>query len=100
MDQKAAETIDALFEKSRNDPFSITGEDIVWMLSLDPASEECNYMGLKARELARERGNIGSIGTPFGLDYRPCKASCRYCSFGERWGLMDDDYEIPTITNG
>ncbi len=95
MDQKAAETIDALFEKSRNDPFSITGEDIVWMLSLDPASEECNYMGLKARELARERGNIGSIGTPFGLDYRPCKASCRYCSFGERWGLMDDDYEIP-----
>ena len=96
MDAGIAEVIDGLYEKSKNDPFSITREDILWILSLDPRSEECDYMGRKARELARLRGNIGSIGTPFGLDYRPCKASCRYCSFGEKWGLMDDDYEIPT----
>ena len=94
MDPKAAEKIDGLYEKSCNDPFSITREDILWMLSLDPKSEECDYMGRKARELARARGNTGGIGSPFGLDYRPCKASCKYCSFGEKWGLMNDDYEI------
>ena len=95
MDPKTAEIIDDIYERSKRDPFSITRKDILWMLSLDPGSEECDSLGLKARELARFRGNIGSIGTPFGLDYRPCKASCRYCSFGEKWGLMKDDYEIP-----
>ena len=95
MQQEVLDRIDSLFETSKTEPFDITKEDIVWLLSLDPESEECDYMGRKARELARIRGNVGTIGTAFGLDYRPCKSSCRFCSFGEKWGLMKDDYEIP-----
>lgn len=90
MDAETVQFLDDAFERSIKDHMSITREDIVRMLSLDPESEECEYMGKKARELARKRsGNKASVGTAFGLDYRACKASCNYCSFGERWGLMD-----------
>ena len=95
MDQETKTFIDAVFEKSREDPFTVTRDDIVRMLSMDPRSEEFDYLGSKARELARIRGNVGSVGIAFGLDYRPCKGNCVYCSFGEKWGLMNDDYEIP-----
>lgn len=95
MEQGTIDFIDGVFERSKRDPFSVSKEDIVRMLSLDPGSEECEYLGSKARELSRLRGNIGSVGTAFGIDYRPCKGNCIYCSFGEKWGLMKDDYEIP-----
>jgi biotin synthase len=66
------------------------------LLSLDPDSDECAYLGSKARELARIRSkNMATIGTAFGIDYVPCKASCRFCSFGDKWGLMKGEYYIP-----
>ena len=90
MDADTVRFLDDAFERSMKDHMSITKDDIIRMLSLDPESEECEYMGKKARELAGKRsGNKASVGTAFGLDYRACKASCNYCSFGERWGLMD-----------
>ena len=95
MDRETKSFIDLMFEKSKEDPFTVSRDDIVRMLSMDPSSEEFGYLGSKARELARIRGNVGSVGIAFGLDYRPCKGNCVYCSFGEKWGLMNDDYEIP-----
>ena len=99
MDEETRRYIDGLFEISVKDPLSIRVDDIERMLSLDPFSEECEYMGLRARELSGIRGgNVGSVGTAFGIDYRPCSGNCVYCSFGERWGIMDADYEIPADT--
>ena len=95
MDRQTKGFIDDVFERSKADPFSVTRDDIMRMLSMDPESEDFEYLGLKARGLARIRGNVGSVGVPFGLDYRPCKGNCVYCPFGEKWSLMDDDYEIP-----
>ena len=95
MEQETKTFIDAMFEKSKEDPFAVIRDEIIRMLSMDPSSEEFEYLGSKARELARIRGNVGSVGIAFGLDYRPCKGNCVYCSFGEKWGLMEDDYEIP-----
>ena len=95
MDRETKAFIDLMFERSKIDPFTVSRDDIIRMLSMDPSSEEFEYLGSKARELARIRGNIGSISIAFGLDYRPCKGNCAYCSFGEKWGLMKDDYEIP-----
>ena len=95
MDRETKSFIDLMFEKSKEDPFTVSRDDIIRMLSMDPSSEEFGYLGSKARELARIRGNLGSVGIAFGLDYRPCKGNCVYCSFGEKWGLMNDDYEIP-----
>ncbi|WP_400152388.1 radical SAM protein [Candidatus Methanarcanum hacksteinii] len=97
MDASVRSFIDDAFERSRVDHKSITKDDVLRMLSLDPHSEECEYLGSKARELARIRSNNkANLTTAFGIDYRPCKASCTYCSFGERWGLMDGlDMEIP-----
>ena len=95
MRQEDIDFIEDVYRRSESDPFTITREDILRMLSFDPESDEMEYLGRKARELARKKGNTGSIGVAFGLDYRPCSASCNYCSFGEKWGLMKDDYEIP-----
>lgn len=88
--------IDECFERSKEDPFQLSVDDMDRLLSIDPVSEECEYLGSKARKLASIRSkDSASIGTAFGLDYVPCKASCRYCSFGERWGLMKGEYYIP-----
>ena len=89
--------IDDCYDRSVKDPFLLTVDDIEGLLSIDPDSEECEYMGTKARELARIRSNNkASVSTSFGLDYIPCKASCRFCSFGEKWGLMEgQEYYIP-----
>jgi len=90
MDASLKSFIDDAFERSKADHRSITKEDVQRMLAIDPHSEECEYLGSKARELARIRSkNKGNLTVAFGVDYRPCKASCSYCSFGERWGLMD-----------
>jgi hypothetical protein len=44
--------IDDCFERSLKDPFSVTVGDMERLLSLDPDSDECAYLGSKARELA------------------------------------------------
>ena len=88
------EFVDSCYEKAL-DGWVIDKEDIVRMLEIDPHSEGFAYIGSMARELARIRNNKANLGTAFGIDYVPCKASCRYCSLGEKWGLMNDDWHIP-----
>lgn len=69
---------------------------IIGLLDLDPDSEECEYLGGRAREVARVlAGNNARVGTSIGLDLCPCSASCDFCSLGEKWGLIAKCAEIP-----
>ena len=79
-------------------------EKIIRLLELDPDSEECEYLGKVAREVARvNSGNRARIGTSIGLDLCPCSASCEFCALGEKWGLIketaiiDDDRVVQLI---
>ena len=77
---------------------------IVRLLSIDPDSEECQYLGRAARDVARmNSGNRARVGTSIGLDLCPCSASCDFCALGEKWGLVggasciDDDKVVNLI---
>jgi|LSQX01.1.fsa_nt_gb biotin synthase len=74
------------------------------MLRLDPNSEECAYLGKRARDVAEEvTDGIGSLNSSIGLDWMPCPISCAFCSLGKKWGLvsgnaiLDDDDVIDTV---
>ena len=96
MDQDFKEFVDRCFEVSARKE-DISRDDIIRMLGVSPDSEECGYLGSRARELAAIKSkNKATLGTPFGVDYVPCDASCRFCSFGTKWGLMEgQSYHIP-----
>ena len=79
-------------------------DTMIRLLAIDPESEECEYLGRAARDVARVlAGNKARIGTSIGLDLFPCSASCEFCSLGERWGLVrecsmiDDDTVVRMI---
>ncbi len=96
MDEVIRAFIDDAYSRAMRDANSVTREDILRMLSLDPESEECAYLGSRAREIARVKArNRANVSTAFGIDYQPCAASCRYCSFGKEWGLIEGEYYVP-----
>ncbi len=63
-------------------------------LDLDPLSEETEYLGSAARDIAKAVGNRGKVWSAIGVDYRPCTMNCEFCSFGEKWKLMNDSHEL------
>ena len=64
-------------------------------LQLDPNSDECEYLGLAAREVAKARnGNKARVGSSIGIDLAPCTMNCRFCSLGAEWGLVDGTYVL------
>ena len=75
-------------------------DTIVQLLGIDPLSEEADYLRAKAGHAAQiitdgEAYLWGAIG----VDSVPCSMNCRFCSFGEEWGLVKnsvvfDDHDI------
>lgn len=91
MDETVKQLIDNAKEKSMRDEV-IDKATVIKLLSLDPESEECAYLGSAAREVTRVLcHNKGKIGSSIGIDLRPCKASCRFCGLGEKWGLVKEE---------
>lgn len=73
--------------------------DVLAILALDPMSEEVGYLFKAAKEVAFEStGHKSRIGISIGLDYAPCSMNCRFCSLGERWGLVRGSYVLPVST--
>lgn len=72
---------------------------ITALLEIEPDSDECEYLGKTAREVAKILTNdMARIGTSIGLDLCPCSASCEFCSLGEKWGLVRECAEIDDET--
>ena len=64
-------------------------------LEFDPLSEECEYLGKSARDVARVTfNNKGRIGSSIGIDFRSCTMNCKFCSLGEKWGLVKENYDM------
>ncbi len=70
-------------------------ESIISLLKIDPASEDCEFLGRTAREAAsiicKDRAYIWAT---IGLDHKSCSMNCDFCSFGEKWGIVKDESEI------
>ena len=90
--------IDACREKALRCE-DLTREELIALISIDPDSEDCDYLGETAMDVKRRfSGNVARLGTSIGLDLRPCKMSCDFCSLGEKVGLITQEYEISDDT--
>ena len=71
-------------------------EIFIKLLEIDPLSRNCDVLGEAAGELAMEvtKGNAYIWGA-VGIDYHPCPMNCNYCSLGEKWGIVKENYELP-----
>ena len=73
----------------------VSRDVLLKFLELDPNSEECEYLGQAAREIAKIRnGNKARVGSSIGIDLAPCTMNCRFCSLGAEWGLVDGTYVL------
>ena len=93
MDAEVKRLIDDAKEENLNNRF-VSREVLLKFLELDPNSEECEYLGKAAREIARANGNKARVGSSIGIDLAPCTANCKFCSLGECWGLVDGIYVL------
>lgn len=74
---------------------NLTKDEMIELLSLDPESELCDYLGNAAFEVAKKvSGSRAYLWGAFGVDYKPCSMNCDFCSFGEKWGIVTDEKEF------
>jgi biotin synthase len=71
-------------------------EVFIKLLEIDPLSKSCDILGEAADEVAKAvtKGQAYIWGA-IGIDYHPCPMNCNYCSLGEKWGIVKEDYELP-----
>lgn len=68
--------------------------DVLRMLDVAPESHEGDILRARAREKARSAANNrGKIWSAVGIEHRPCAMNCQFCSFGEKWGLVKEEYD-------
>ena len=71
-------------------------DEISSLLDVKEASEEARELFEVSRFLADKLlHRHGRIWCAIGLDYRPCKVKCNFCSLSEWWGLVEKVYEMP-----
>ena len=94
MDKELIELIDRCADEQRegkNQPREV----ILRLLAMDPDGEEAMYARKKACELTHEAtGDNGGITFSIGVDYAPCAASCKFCSFGTKWGIATEENKV------
>lgn len=71
---------------------SMNRQDIIGIIRLDPLSHEALYLRKKAHQVALEvtRGSAYLWGA-MGIDYATCKMNCKFCTFGNAWGLVKEN---------
>lgn len=71
-------------------------KDILTLLSIDPNSDDCEYLRQAAEEVTRQNtGNRIRVGISIGVDFAPCSMNCRFCSLGEKWGIVKGERVVP-----
>lgn len=68
---------------------ALTREQIIRLLEIPLDSEEDRLLRQAAHEIAMARtGGRAYIWSAVGADYAPCPMNCKFCSFGEAWGIV------------
>ncbi|WP_417143774.1 hypothetical protein [Raoultibacter massiliensis] len=67
-------------------------ETMLLLLGLDPRSEETAHLIETARAFARQAsGGRARLAGAIGIDLHSCQMNCKFCSFGEAWGLVKEE---------
>lgn len=89
--------IKELKARSLNGP-GLNQTEIVTLLNLNPASDDCLEVRRIAHEAAREiSGNKAYIWGAVGVDFAPCAMNCDFCSFGADWRLVKKPYVLSEV---
>lgn len=68
---------------------SLTKQEVLSLLALSPDSPHVRLLEKKAQSMAHALAEgRGKVWSALGVDKRPCGMNCTFCSFGERWGLI------------
>ena len=72
--------------------------EIVTLLNLDPASDDCREIRRVAHEAAKEiTGGRAYLWGAVGVDFAPCAMNCDFCSFGANWRLVKKPYVLSEV---
>ena len=91
--------IDNAFRKAL-DGIRLDRSEIIDLLKIDTFSDEGVYLRNKANEASHIlTNNKAYLWGAIGVDYAPCVANCKFCSFGASWGLIEKEnsYSIQAI---
>ena len=65
-------------------------ESLIKLLEIPTASDDCDYLGEVARQVASEvTSNRAYLWGALGVDFKSCPMNCDFCSLGEAWGIVD-----------
>lgn len=70
----------------------LSKDEIVELLEIPLGSEDDKFLRKCAREAAGViTGDRGYIWCAVGMDFKTCEMNCRFCSFGEKWGIVREE---------
>lgn len=88
--------LDELAERTLNGGM-LTRAETLSLLALEPDSAHARLLEEKARRMAHSLAQSrGRVWSALGVDKRPCGMNCAFCSFGEKWGLIQGSSEWAT----
>lgn len=74
---------------------ALSRAEIVSLLGVEIRSADDEYLRSAAREAAAKiAGGRGYIWCAVGMDYAPCTMNCKFCSFGEKWGIVREPRHV------
>ena len=74
---------------------ALSRAEIVSLLGVEIGSADDEYLRSAAREAAAKiAGGRGYIWCAVGMDYAPCTMNCKFCSFGEKWGIVREPRHV------
>jgi len=89
------ENIWNIIDKAGEDCISGKGikkDTMITLLNLDPSSKEAAYLRKTANRAAHViTDNSAYLWGAIGIDFVPCSMNCKFCSFGEKWGIIKDE---------
>lgn len=67
----------------------LSRNEIIRLLDVEPGGADDGFLREAAREASQKiAGGKGYIWCAVGMDYAPCSMNCKFCSFGEKWGIV------------
>lgn len=90
MNEKTKAKIDRAFELCMNNEL-LDRQQIIELLNIDPDSEEALYLRKQGGRAARLiTDGEGCMWGAIGVDMITCPVNCKFCSFGEAWGIIKE----------
>ena len=91
---KINQRIEHILDKAL-DRQELSREEALELMKIDERSPEIYALISTGKILSREQfGDVGEVHAQVGINNWPCPKNCKYCFFGEKWGLIKEPTEL------